>query len=69
MPGTRTRPDLLDPNRADSFHELFPPIIVELAEIEHLRELVADPSALMIDGRLVVTTQTIGGADPGGFRA
>ena len=62
-----SRPSLLHRDRVGGFHEWFPPAFCTVGELHHLTALVGDPTALIIDGRLVVATPTHGGRDPGGI--
>ncbi len=58
-------PDLLAPDRVAPFHELFPPACAEIEAQRALRNLIADPFTIIVDGRLVIPTSSRG--DPGGF--
>jgi hypothetical protein len=66
---TRSVPPPLDPFRVSNFHVRFRPACDALRELEELRDLVADPCAILIGSALVVRTKTIAGIDPGGLPA
>ena len=57
----------LDSPPIDPFHTLLLPAIEELIELDEIAELVSSESAVLVDGRVAVITQTKGGRDPGGY--
>jgi hypothetical protein len=61
----KLRPPLAPP--VEPFHELFPPILQELIELEELFQLLGSDCFLVVDNRLAIPTETHRGADPGGF--
>ena len=65
IPRSPCCPDLLAPDRVLPFHQWFPPACAQMQAQQELRSLVADPFTVLVDGRLVVATQSRG--DPGGF--
>lgn len=65
IPRSPCCPDLLTPDRVVPFHVWFPPAFAEIEAQRELRRLVADQFAVLVDGRLVIATETRG--DPGGY--
>jgi hypothetical protein len=58
----------LDSCRVSDFHVVFRPACDAVRELDQLRELIADPGAILVGTDLVVRTSTLGGRDPGGLK-